>query len=135
MEVGRFNQISGWFWIAITIMIGCYSAMNIEKWMQASIQNPGSAKQIRLTVTMFRYAHAMGIVAAIINIVYGIQIDKTRLHKSIKITGSSLAIAGMVGITLVWFGILAGSPLVTLLMIPPLLIVAVLILGYGELYT
>lgn len=84
---------------------------------------------------MFRHAHAMGIVAAIINIAYGIQIDKTRLHKNIKITGSSLAITGMVGITLVWFGILAGSPMVTLLMIPPLLIVAVLILGYGELYT
>ncbi len=123
IETGKFNRCIGWFWIALTIFIGMYSAMNIEHWIQ---------NDMRMTKTMVRHAHTMGIIGAVINVVYGIRIGKVNLDDNLKKVGSILALLGMVGITLIWPGILIGIPSPIAALIGIMLIVAVLILGYGE---
>ncbi|NIW98373.1 MAG: hypothetical protein GWN13_09065, partial [Phycisphaerae bacterium] len=77
-------------------------------------------------------AHTMGIIGAVINVVYGIRIGKVNLDDNLKKVGSILALLGMVGITLIWPGILIGIPSPIAALIGIMLIVAVLILGYGE---
>lgn len=125
MKIGKWNKTLGWFWMAVTVAIGMYSAMNIEEWAQG-----GQAAQ--MTRTFVRHAHTMGIVGAVINVAYGYRIDRVNLGSGAKTAGGVLALVGMFGITLVWPGILVGVPGQLAALVGVVLILAMVILGYGE---
>lgn len=132
MKISKWNKTLGWFWMALTVAIGMYSAMNVGEWASAAAQGDEAA---RMTRTFVRHAHTMGIVGAVINVAYGYRIDKVPLGSGTRAAGGVLALLGMVGVTLVWPGMLVGVPEPTAALVGVVLILAMVILGYGELKT
>lgn len=126
MKIGKWNKTLGWFWMALTVAIGMYSAMNVEHWIETG------QSMVR---TFVRHAHTMGIVASVINVAYGYRIDDVPLGSGARTAGGVLALLGMVGVTLVWPGLLVGVPQPTAVLVGVVLILAMVILGYGELKT
>jgi len=124
IEIGKYNRSLGWFWMIFVIALGMYSAMNIGSWMQAGLEE--LARNVG-------HAHAMGIVGAAMNIMYGNRIDDVPLDGSLRFAGGALALLGMIGITLVWLGTLVGVPSPVASLVGLVWMLAVVILGYGEL--
>lgn len=123
MGIGKWNRSLGWLWIAVTLLFGMYSATKLEHWMM---------NDMGMTRSMFRHAHTMGIIAAVINVAYGMRIEDMPLGDGLKKAGGVLALLGMVGITLIWPASLYGVPAQAAALVGLVLIAAVVIAAYGE---
>lgn len=126
MKIGIRNGKFGWLWLALFVILGLILATNKE----ANVDSPKGT--IDYTEELIRSVHAHGSLLSILNIVYGLYIDKAQLSDGLKNIGSWLAIAGAVILPLSLIGLAFGLPTGAISAIGGLsIIIAVLILGFG----
>ncbi|MBD3252714.1 hypothetical protein GF386_03220 [Candidatus Pacearchaeota archaeon] len=92
MEIGKKNISFGWLWIMIGIIVGAVIGM----WsFNGPLASP-LGNYTSLARRMIRLSHIAFIALAIINILYGYEIDKTKLKTKLKKIGSWFMIYGTI---------------------------------------
>lgn len=123
MAIGEKNVKFGWIWLGLFIILGGYLLMRVA--------DPAWGGMQRM---VWRAAHVHGNLLGIVNILYGLAIDKVKIADGLKQTGSWLAIVG----TILFVGSLFLMPFYSQLAMVELIggaavILAVLIMAYGQL--
>jgi len=94
MAPGEINVIFGWAWMAAGFIAGMAMGFWAEK--EDWLGGYGS-----LTRRYLRLAHIAFIALAIINILYGTELDSVGISESLKRLGSYLMLFGAVGMPLI----------------------------------
>tara|TARA_Y100000310_G_scaffold329542_1_gene399606 strand:- start:558 stop:953 length:396 start_codon:yes stop_codon:yes gene_type:complete len=124
MEIGRKNISFGWIWILFGIIVGAVMGM----WsFNGPLASP-IGDYISLPRRMLRLSHIAFIALAIINILYGYEIDKTRLKEKLKKLGSNFMIYGAILMPLILLVSVFFENFKYLTMIPATLIIISLVL-------
>jgi hypothetical protein len=130
MEIGRKNISFGWSWILAGIILGAVMGM----W---SFNGPFSSPvgdYTALPRRMLRLSHIAFIALAIINILYGYEIDKIKLKEKQKKIGSNCLIYGAVLMPLILIGAVFFEQLKYLTIIPAVfVIISISIVVVGKL--
>jgi hypothetical protein len=124
MIIGKKNISFGWIWILIGIIVGAIMGM----WSFNGPLTSPVGDYVSLPRRMLRLSHIAFIALAIINILYGYEIDKTRLKEKLKKLGSNCMIYGGVLMPLVLLVSVFFENFKYLTAIPATLIIIALIL-------
>jgi cytochrome b561 len=92
MEIGRRNIRFGWIWILVGLLVGAVMGM----WSFNGPMPSPVGDYASLPRRMLRLSHIAFIALAFMNILYGYEIEKTKLTQSMKRLGSGLMISGAV---------------------------------------
>ena len=122
--IGKKNISFGWFWILIGIILGGVMSM----WsFNGPLASP-VGDYTSLPRRMLRLSHIAFIALAIINILYGYEIDKIKISNKIKKIGSIFMIYGAVLMPLILLGAVFFENLKYLAIIPTILIMFSLVI-------
>jgi hypothetical protein len=129
MEVGRRNISFGWLWILVGIVLGGFMGM----WaFNGPLVSP-VGDYTSLPRRMLRLSHIAFIALAIINILYGYEIDKLRIKNKLKRIGSNCLIYGAILMPLLLIMAVFMESFKYLTAIPTVLIViSLLIMVYSK---
>jgi len=128
MEIGKKNISFGWIWILAGLIVGAIMGM----WSFNGPMPSPIGDYTSLPRRMFRLSHIAFIALAIINILYGYEIDKIKLKDRLKRFGSMCMIYGAVLMPLFLIAAVFFEPLKYLTMISAtLIIIAVTIMVVG----
>lgn len=132
MEIGKKNISFGWVWILVGIILGAI----MGTWsFNGPLPSP-IGDYTSLSRRMLRLSHIAFIALAIINILYGYEIDKVKLRKKLKKIGSNCMIYGAILMPLFLIVAMIFEPFKYLTVIPVVLvIVSIAIMVYGLVYT
>jgi len=127
MKVGNRNISFGWLWILVGIIAGAIMGM----WSFNGPLTSPLGEYTALPRRMVRLAHIAFIALAIINILYGYEID--RIKSKFKNLGSQFMIYGAILMPLFLIGAAFFEPLKYLTVIPATLVmIALLIIVLGR---
>lgn len=89
MEYGRLNEKFGWLWFLVFALFGFFLELKLSdlKWFEEFAAMP---RQV------WRTSHTHGMTMGILNILYGMYIDKVALGDTLKKWGSYLLVIGTV---------------------------------------
>lgn len=129
MEVGKKNISFGWIWILAGLIVGAImGAWSFNGPMPSPVGDYTS-----LPRRMLRLSHIAFIALAIINILYGYEIDKIQLKNKLKSVGSMCMIYGAILMPIFLIAAVFFEPLKYLTMISAtLVIIAVAIMAIGQ---
>lgn len=134
MKIGTRNGKFGWLWLGLFVILGFVIEIVLVTNKKYAANYSGLEGTIGYTRELLRTAHAHGNLLSVLNIIYGLFIDKTTLADGLKNTGSWLAIAGAVIMPLsliaLGFGISAVGPLSSLGGLAIIIAVWILAIGY-----
>jgi len=129
MEIGKRNVSFGWLWILVGLLIGAVIGM----WSFNGPFPSPVGDYTSLPRRMLRLSHIAFIALAMINILYGYEIDKIKLVNKLKKIGAYCMIWGAVLMPIFLIAAVFFEPLKYLTMISAtLVIVAVLIMVVGK---
>ena len=130
MEViGKKNISFGWVWILFGIFVGALMGM----WSFNGPMPSPVGDYTSLARRMLRLSHIAFIALAIINILYGYEIDKIKLKKFYKKVGSLCMICGAILMPLLLIAAVFLEPFKYLTAIPAtLVIISLLIMVIGR---
>jgi len=129
MEIGKRNVSFGWLWILVGLLVGAVIGM----WSFNGPFPSPVGDYTSLPRRMLRLSHIAFIALAMINILYGYEIDKVKLAKKLKRIGSYCMIWGAVLMPVFLMAAVFFEPLKYLTMISAtLVIVAVLVMVVGK---
>jgi len=127
MSIGNRNISFGWLWILIGIIAGAIMGM----WSFNGPLTSPLGEYTALPRRMVRLAHIAFIALAIINILYGYEIDK--IKSKFKNLGSQFMIYGAILMPLFLIAAAFFEPLKYLTVIPATLVtIALLIMVFGR---
>jgi hypothetical protein len=92
LNLGRKNISFGWLWILVGILLGAFMGMFA---FNGPLPSP-VGDYTSLPRRMLRLSHIAFIALAIINILYGHEIDKLRIRNKLKRLGSRFLIWGAI---------------------------------------
>ena len=121
MNLGRKNIKFGWMWILIGVL--CGAIMGMWSFNGPFISPLGD--YISLPRRMLRLSHIAFIALAMINILYGYEIDK--IKSNFKKLGSNCMIYGAVLMPLILIGAVFFEPIKYFTMVPAVLIIIALL--------
>lgn len=125
MEViGNRNISFGWIWILFGIFVGVVMGM----WAFNGPMASPVGDYTSLPRRMLRLSHISFIALAIINLLYGYEIDNIKLKKSYKKTGSLCLIYGAILMPLLLIAAIFYEPFKYLTAIPAVLVIISLII-------
>jgi len=129
MEIGKRNISFGWIWILVGLLVGAIMGM----WSFNGPMPSPVGDYTSLPRRMLRLSHIAFIALAIINILYGYEIDKIKIKDKLKRICSKCMIYGAVLMPIVLIAAVFFEPLKYLTMIPAALImIAVAIMVKGQ---
>ena len=129
MEIGKKNISFGWIWILIGLIIGAIMGM----WSFNGPMPSPVGDYTALPRRMLRLSHIAFIALAIINILYGYEIDKIKLKNKLKCIGSRCMIYGAILMPIFLIAAIFLEPLKYLTMISAILVIlAVIIMTIGQ---
>jgi len=92
VNIGKRNISFGWIWILVGLIVGAIMGM----WsFNGPLASP-VGDYTSLPRRMLRLSHIAFIALAMINILYGYEIDKVKLSEKLKKMGSNLLIYGAI---------------------------------------
>jgi len=126
MEIGKKNISFGWIWILAGVLVGAVMGM----WsFNGPLVSP-VGDYTSLPRRMLRLSHIAFIALAMINILYGYEIDKVKKYNKI---GSNCMIYGAVLMPIFLLGAVFFESIKYLTIVPSILvIIALLILVLGK---
>ncbi len=128
--IGKRNISFGWLWILFGVLIGAVMGM----WAFNGPMASPVGDYTSLPRRMLRLSHIAFIALAIINILYGYEIDKIKLKRKFKDIGSLFMIFGAILMPLLLLGAVFYEPFKYLTIIPAsLVIIALVIIVLGKL--
>ncbi len=129
MEVGKKNISFGWIWILIGLIVGAIMGL----WSFNGPMPSPVGDYTSLPRRMLRLSHIAFIALAIINILYGYEIDKIKVKDKLKRIGSKCMIYGAILMPILLMAAVFFEPLKYLTMISAtLVIIAVTIMAVGQ---
>jgi len=129
MEVGKKNISFGWIWILAGLIVGVIMGM----WSFNGPMPSPIGDYTSLPRRMLRLSHIAFIALAIINILYGYEVDKIQLKNKLRRIGSLCMIYGAILMPIFLIAAVFFEPLKYLTMISAtLVIIAVLIMVIGK---
>lgn len=126
--IGKRNISFGWLWIFIGIILGAIIGM----WSFNGPLSSPVGDYTSLPRRMLRLSHIAFIALAIINILYGYEIDKIKIRDKIKRIGSNFIIYGTILMPLILLASVFYENFKYLTMIPAVLIMTsifIMVLG------
>lgn len=128
MEIGKRNIRFGWIWVLVGLLVGAVMGM----WSFNGPMPSPVGDYASLPRRMLRLSHIAFIALAFMNILYGYEIDKTKLTPRMKRLGTGLMISGALLMPLFLLSAVFYEPLKYLTVISAtLLMVAVAIITIG----
>src|SRR3989344_7252200 len=129
MGIGKKNIVFGWVWILVGILIGAVMGM----WsFNGPLPSP-VGEYADLPRRLLRLSHIAFIALAMVNILYGYEIDKVFLKEKTKRIGSLAMVWGGVLMPLFLLAAVFYEPFKYLTMISAILIIlAVSIMAIGQ---
>jgi hypothetical protein len=122
LNIGKRNISFGWFWILVGVLLGAVMGM----WsFNGPLPSP-LGDYTSLPRRLFRLSHIAFIALAVINILYGYEIDKLMLKERVKKLGSATLIYGAVLMPILLISAAFYEPIKYLTMIPAILVVIAL---------
>src|SRR3989338_6035531 len=121
--IGRKNIKFGWLWILVGIFVG--AIMSMWSFNGPFVSPVGDYDS--LPRRMLRLSHIAFIALAMINILYGYEIDKVKLKEKFKSLGSNFILYGAILMPLVLMGAVFYENLKYFAVIPIFLIIISLI--------
>lgn len=129
MEIGKKNISFGWVWILVGLAVGAVIGM----WSFNGPMPSPVGDYTSLPRRMLRLSHIAFIALAMINILYGYEIDKIKLQNKLKSIGSMCMIYGAILMPIFLIAAVFFEPLKYLTMISATLImIAVAIMAIGQ---
>jgi cytochrome b561 len=129
MEVGKRNISFGWVWILAGLIAGAIMGM----WSFNGPMPSPVGDYTSLPRRLLRLSHIAFIALAIINILYGYEIDKIQLKNKLKRIGSLCMISGAILMPTFLIAAVFFEPFKYLTMISAtLVIIAVAIMATGQ---
>ena len=129
INIGKKNISFGWVWILVGILVGAILGM----WSFNGPFPSPVGDYTSLPRRMLRLAHIAFIALAIINILYGYEIDKLKIKGRIKRLGSLLIIFGAILMPIILIISAFYEPFKYLTIIPTtLIIISLIIIIYGR---
>jgi len=126
MKIGQKNISFGWIWIFVGIIVGAIIGM----WSFNGPMLSPVGDYTSLPRRMLRLSHIAFIALAMINILYGYEIDKIKKY---KILGSNFMIYGAILMPVLLIMAVFIEPLKYLTTIPAILIIiAISIMAFGK---
>ena len=122
--IGRKNIKFGWLWILVGIFVG--AIMSMWSFNGPFVSPVGDYDS--LPRRMLRLSHIAFIALAMINILYGYEIDKVKLKEKFKRLGSNFIICGAILMPLVLMGAVFYENLKYFAVVPIFLIIISLII-------
>ena len=122
--IGRKNIKFGWLWILVGIFVG--AIMSMWSFNGPFVSPVGDYDS--LPRRMLRLSHIAFIALAMINILYGYEIDKVKLKEKFKRLGSSFILYGAILMPLVLMGAVFYENLKYFAVVPIFLIIISLII-------
>lgn len=104
MVYGNLNRQFGWAWLAIFLTLGLVIELRLVTDPNYAANFAGT-EGLALERELLRSAHAHGAILALLNLHYGLYIDKAMLGNGVKRAGSILAVAGAILLPLGLLGI------------------------------
>jgi hypothetical protein len=130
MELGEKNISFGWLWLLVGILVGAIMGM----WSFNSPFPSPVGDYTSLPRRLLRLSHIAFIALAIINILYGYEIDNIQLSNKLKKIGSMCMIYGAILMPIFLLAAVFFEPLKYLTIISAiLLIIAISIMAVGKL--
>jgi cytochrome b561 len=127
--IGKRNITFGWIWILAGLLVGALMGM----WSFNGPMPSPVGDYASLGRRMLRLSHIAFIALAIINILYGYEIDRLKISKRLRSIGSRSMIYGAALIPLLLIGAVFFEPLKYLTTLPAVLVIlAVSIIVYGR---
>ena len=117
------HRLDVWFWILVGVIIGAIMSM----WSFNGPLNSPVGDYTSLPRRMLRLSHIAFIALAVINILYGYEIDKIKLKDKIKKLGSNFIMYGSILMPLILLGAVFFENLKYLTVIPSFLIIIALV--------
>src|SRR3989344_2722582 len=128
IDIGKKNISFGWIWILCGIILGAIMGM----WSFNGPFPSPIGDYTSLPRRMLRLSHIAFIALAIINILYGYEIDKIKVKEKLKNMGSSFMIYGAILMPLILIGAVFFEYLKYFTIIPTfLIIIALIIIVFG----
>ncbi len=129
MEVGKRNISFGWIWILAGLIVGAIMGMwSFNGPMPSPVGDYASLQR-----RMLRLSHIAFMALAIINILYGYEIDRIQLKNRLKSIGSICMICGAVLMPIFLIAAVFFEPMKYLTMISAtLVIIAIAIMAVGQ---
>ncbi|MEK6893622.1 MAG: hypothetical protein AABX07_05475 [Nanoarchaeota archaeon] len=129
VKIGQKNISFGWLWILIGLIVGAFMGMFA---FNGPLPSP-VGDYTSLPRRMLRLSHIAFIALAIINILYGYEIDKIRLMEKTKKSGSWFILIGAILMPIFLIIAVFFEPVKYLTMIPTaLIIISIFIMVAGE---
>ena len=129
MDIGKRNVSFGWIWILAGLIVGAIMGM----WSFNGPMPSPVGDYTSLPRRMLRLSHIAFIALAIINILYGYEVDKIQLKNKLKRLGSMCMIYGAISMPIFLIAAAFFEPLKYLTMISTtLVIIAVAIMAIGQ---
>ena len=128
MELGKKNISFGWIWILAGLIVGAVMGM----WSFNGPMPSPVGDYTSLPRRMLRLSHIAFIALAIINILYGYEIDKIKIKDKFKKIGSKCMIYGAILMPIFLIPAVFFEPLKYLTMISAILViiaVSIMVLG------
>ena len=122
--IGRKNIKFGWLWILVGIFVG--AIMSMWSFNGPFVSPVGDYDS--LPRRMLRLSHIAFIALAMINILYGYEIDKVKLKEKFKSLGSNFILYGAILMPLVLMGAVFYENLKYFAVVPIFLIIISLII-------
>ena len=124
MKIGKKNISFGWIWILVGIILGAVMGM----WSFNSPFISPVGDYVSLPRRMLRLSHIAFIALAIINILYGYEIDKVKLKERYKRLGSNCMMYGAILMPLILLSSVFIESFKYLTVIPTILVIVSLII-------
>ena len=129
IRIGKKNISFGWVWILVGLLVGAFMGMFA---FNGPLPSP-VGDYTSLPRRMLRLSHIAFIALAIINILYGYEIDKVSLKEKTKKVGSLFMILGAILMPIFLIIAVFFEPAKYLTIIPAvLLILAIFIIVIGK---
>ena len=129
INIGKKNISFGWLWILVGIIVGAVMGM----WSFNGPLDSPVGDYTSLPRRMLRLSHIAFIALAIINILYGYEIDKVKIKEKFKRMGSKCMIYGAILMPVLLIASVFVESFKYFMIIPTILIIiALLIMVSGK---